>query len=344
MDSDASGLVERAREGDAAAFTRLVEPHRREIQLHCYRILGSVQDAEDALQEAMLSAWQGLGGFEGRSSVRTWLYRVATNRCLDALRSRSRRPPEGPMTIRGVEPPEPSGRSEIFWLQPYPDVLLDEVSDPAPGPEATVESREATSLAFVAALQLLPPRQRAVLILRDVLGYRAREVASMLDGTEESVTSALKRARATLEASLPEPGSRPATPAANSPEEARLVERFVEAFSAGDVESLVSLLTDDARIAMPPMPFEYYGREAARRFFAVTSVGGPRRLSFVHTRANGQPALAAYTPDPTSGVWHSVGILTLTLSGDLIDSIVHFEPGVLASFGLPRTLADAPGT
>src|SRR3954453_2437766 len=243
MDTELTALVERAREGDADAFAALVEPHRRELQVHCYRILGSVQDAEDALQETLLSAWQGFGGFEGRSSVRTWLYRVATNRCLDALRSQGRKPPEVAMTVRGMEPPEPSRHNEVFWLQPYPDVLL-EVTDRAPGPEATVESREATSLAFVAALQLLPPRQRAVLILRDVLGYRAREASSMLDVTEEAVTSALKRARATLADNLGSRREHVAPPPPNSPQEVRLVERFVDALGRGDVDGMVEMLTD----------------------------------------------------------------------------------------------------
>src|SRR4051812_47562008 len=235
MDTELTALVERARDGDADAFAGLVEPHRRELQVHCYRILGSVQDAEDALQETLLSAWQGFGGFEGRASVRTWLYRVATNRCLDALRSQGRKPPEVAMTVRGMEPPEPSRHNEVFWLQPYPDALLDDLTDRAPGPEATVESREATSLAFVAALQLLPARQRAVLILRDVLGYRAREVASMLDVTEESVTSALKRARATISDHLGSRRDHTAPPPPDSPEEARLVQRFVDALGRGDV-------------------------------------------------------------------------------------------------------------
>jgi len=331
-------LIEQARSGDQAAFATLVEPHRRELQVHCYRILGSVQDAEDALQEALLSAWQGFGGFEGRSSVRTWLYKVATNRCLDALRSQGRKPPEVPMTVRGVEPPEPTRLSEVFWLQPYPDVLVDDLTDPAPGPEARVESREATSLAFITALQLLPPRQRAVLVLRDVLGYRAREVAAMLDATEESVTSALKRARATLSQELGHRSSHAPAPALDSPEEARLVERFVDAFTRSDVDALVALLTDDAWISMPPLPFQYQGREACHRFFEVTHAAGGRRMRFVHTRANGQPALATYLWDEPAGLWRSPGILVLTLSGDLVSDITHFQPDVLARFGIPRTL------
>ncbi len=338
MDLDLTELVDRARRGDQDAFATLVEPHRRELQVHCYRILGSVQDAEDALQETLLSAWRGFAGFEGRASVRTWLYRVATNRCLDALRSQGRKPPEAPMTVRGVEPPEPSRVSEIFWLQPYPDVLLDDPTDPAPGPEARMESREATSLAFIAALQLLPPRQRAVLVLRDVLGYRAREVAAMLDSSEESVTSALKRARATLSSELGHRSVHDAAPAVDSPEEVRLVERFVDAFMRSDVDGLVALLTDDAWISMPPLPFQYHGREACHRFFEVTHAAGGRRMQFIHTRANGQPALATYTWDDAAEVWRSRGILVLTLSGDLLSDITHFQPDVLASFGIPRTL------
>jgi RNA polymerase sigma-70 factor (TIGR02960 family) len=340
MDKELNALTERARQGDAEAFAELVEPHRRELQVHCYRILGSVQDAEDALQETLFSAWRGFGGFEARSSVRTWLYRVATNRCLDALRSQDRKPPDVAMTVRGMEPPEPSRHNEVFWLQPYPDVLLDDLVDRSPGPEAIVESREATSLAFIAAVQLLPARQRAVLVLRDVLGYRAREVASMLDVTEESVTSALKRARATLSHNLGSRREHTAPPPPDSPEEARLVERFVDALGRGDVDGMVEMLTDDAWISMPPMPFEYHGRDAARRFFAVAHLAGHRELRSVHTRANGQPAVATYTPDPATGVWHSLGILVLTLSGDQVSDIVHFQPGVLASFGLPRTLSD----
>src|SRR5450432_512583 len=191
-------LLERARAGDRDAFTALVEPHRVELQVHCYRMLGSLQDAEDALQDTLLAAWLGLDGFEGRSSVRTWLYRIATNRCLNLLRSSGRRPVSAaPLPI---PPPEPTQLGEVLWLQPYPDVLLEGLSDQAPGPEARYESREAISLAFVTAVQLLPPKQRAVLLLRDVLGCRASEAAGLLGVTEDAVTNALKRARATMDA------------------------------------------------------------------------------------------------------------------------------------------------
>jgi RNA polymerase sigma-70 factor (TIGR02960 family) len=182
-------LIARARAGDGDAFRQLTDPHRRELQVHCYRILGSVHDAEDALQETLLAAWQGLGGFQERSSLRTWLYRVATNRCLNALRSASRRPAMD-WSIPGVEPLEPTRLGEVVWLEPHPDVLLEGLADNPPGPEARYETSEAISLAFVMALQFLPPRQRAVLILHDVLGFHAGDVADMLDTTVESVTSA----------------------------------------------------------------------------------------------------------------------------------------------------------
>ena len=200
-------LIARARAGDAEAFRQLIDPYRHQLQVHCYRILGSAQDAEDALQETLLAAWQDLGAFEGRASVRTWLYRIATNRSLNALRS-ARRRPRTDWPPPGLDLPAPTRLGEVVWLEPYPDVLLEGLADSAPGPEARYEAREAISLAFVTALQLLPSRQRAVLILRDVLGFHASEVAHILDSSEESVTSALKRARATLQRRLPPSGQR----------------------------------------------------------------------------------------------------------------------------------------
>src|SRR6266516_3305947 len=223
-------LLQRARGGDRDAFTALIEPHRRELQVHCYRMLGSLQDAEDALQETLLAAWVGLDGFEGRASVRTWLYRIATNRCLNMLRSSARRPVTA--ALLPVRPPEPTRLGEVPWLQPFPDVLLEGLSDQAPGPEARYESREAISLAFVTAVQLLPPNQRAVLLLRDVLGYRAAETAKLLGLTEDAVTSALKRARATVEAT-------DSTNRTAEPEDRALVDRFVAAFTSDDVDALL---------------------------------------------------------------------------------------------------------
>jgi len=331
-------LLTRARTGDQEAFRQLVEPYRHHLQLHCYRILGSVHDAEDALQETLLSAWQGLGGFEERASVRTWLYRVATNCCLKALRSRRRSqlvgsPPSMP------DLPEPTRLGGVLWLEPYPDLLLDQLMDTAPGPEARFEAREAVSLAFVTALQLLPPRQRAVLILRDVLGFHAREVAQVLDSTEESVTSALKRARATLQRQLPRSAEREQAPAPGSAAERELVERFTRAFEAKDVPGIVSLLTEDVWLTMPPIPLEYQGHDLADRFLTATATW-LERPRLVATRANGQPAFGIYVRDPQAPVLHAIGLLVLTLAGDQISAITRFDTSTLAYFGLPRTLPD----
>jgi len=222
-------LMARARSGDGEAFRELIGPHRRELMVHCYRILGSTQDAEDALQETMLAAWQGLHGFEDVHPSATWLYRIATNRCLNALRSGSRRPGTG-TPPPAVAPLEPTGLAEVTWLEPLPDDLIEGLADRSPGPETRYETREAISLAFVTALQLLPPRQRAVLILRDVLGFRAREAADMLESTEESVTSALKRARAAMRSRLGPAGQREPPPSPGSPAEQHLVARLSQAF------------------------------------------------------------------------------------------------------------------
>jgi RNA polymerase sigma-70 factor (TIGR02960 family) len=331
-------LIDRAQAGDGEAFRQLTDPYRRELQVHCYRILGSVQDAEDALQETMFAAWQGLRGFERRASIRTWLYQVATNRCLNALRSASRRPQMQPAPE--LDLPAPSRLGEVVWLEPYPDVLLDGVADIAFGPEARYEATEAIGLAFVTALQLLPPRQRAVLILRDVLGFRAAEVADMLLSSEESVTSALKRARATLQRELPRDDHRQGPPPPGSPAERELVARLTAAYDAGDVNSIVALLTEDVRLAMPPVPLEYQGRELAAQFLRAVAFRQGRRYRLVPTRANRQPAFGAYVRDPRAGISHANGLLVFTLSGNRISGITRFDNSVLARFGLPRTLAD----
>ena len=330
-------LIARCRAGDADAFRELVEPFRRELMSHCYRFLGSIHDAEDALQETLLDAWKGLGAFEARSSVRTWLYRVATNRCLKILRSAGRRPrmaSSGESSAR-FELPEPSAHGEVVWLEPYPDVLLEGLGDPAPGPEARYESTQAISLAFVTAVQLLPPRQRAVLILRDVLGYRAADVAEFLDATEESVTSALKRARAAVQQRAPRDAQQPPSP--DSPAERLLVERFTRAFERCDVDGVVALLADDVRLTMPPLPVEYLGREAVTRFQAAVFAQAPR-YRLVATRANGQPAFGVYLLDARTSAWHATGLMVLTLAADRITALTRFDNSILARFGLPRTL------
>ena len=325
----------RARAGDGDAFRQLTEPHRRELQVHCYRMLGSFQDAEDVLQDTLLAAWQGLGGFEGRASIRTWLYRIATNRCLNALRSAGRRPAQA-WGNPAVEPPEPTRLGEVVWLEPYPDALLAGAIDGPPGPEARYEQTEAISLAFVTALQVLPARQRAVLILREVLGYHAGEVAVMLDSTVDSVNSALKRARATLQRRLPLTGERAPAPAPDSPAEQALVAKFVSAYHSGRLDELVDLLTADASMSMPPLPLEYLGRDAVVGFLAA--VGQGRKYDLVPTRANGQLAFGTYVRSPAGGIRHGTGLDVLTLAGDRISAITHFDPSVLASFGLPRSL------
>ena len=324
-------LLSRARAGDAEAFRALTEPHRRELQVHCYRMLGSFQDAEDALQEAMLHAWQGLARFEGRASIRTWLYRIATNGCLNARRSAQRRPAKA-WDIPGVEPPAPTRLGEIVWLEPYPDLLLEgainsPIAGPA-GPEARYEQSESISLAFIKALQVLPPRQLAVLILRDVLGFQAHEVAEMLDASVDAVNSALKRARAGLR--------RPQPLITRSSSEHAIVAKFVSAWESADLDALVALLTDDVFMAMPPMPFEYEGRDTVSRFCASILDAG-RRFDLVPTRANGQPAFGVYLR-AAHGIRHGVGLYVLTMANDRISALFRFESSVLAWFGLPRSL------
>jgi RNA polymerase sigma-70 factor (TIGR02960 family) len=328
-------LIGRARAGDGEAFRALTAPYRRELQVHCYRMLGSLQDAEDVLQDTLLAAWRGLGGFQGRASIRTWLYRIATNRCLNARRSASRRPARE-WDMPGVEPPEPTRLGEVVWLEPYPDALLEGAIDVPLGPEARFEQTEAISLAFVTALQVLPPRQLAVLILRDVLGFHASEVAGMLDSSVESVNSALKRARASLQRRLPPTDEREPAPAPDSTSEQALVAEFVRGYESGDLDALVALLTDDVFISMPPIPLEYQGRDVVARLLA-SIFGSGRRVDLVPTRANGQPAFGAYLRAPT-GIRHGAGLFVLTLTGDRICAFTRFDDGVLPWFGLPRSL------
>jgi len=311
---------------DGDAFRELTEPYRAELRVHCYRMLGSLQDADDALQDTMLAAWQGFDGFEGRASVRTWLYRIATNRCLNARRSAARRRAKE-WDVPGVLPPEPTRLGEVVWLEPFPDVLL-------PGPEASYERTESISLAFVTAVQTLPPRQVAVLLLRDVLGFHAGEVAGMLDTSVDAIKSALKRARAAIQAPAAAPGG--------SPAEEAIVARFVRAWEAADVDALVALLTDDVFMSMPPIPFEYEGRDVVARFCEGIFAAG-RRFRLMPTRANGQPAFGAYLLGP-NGAGRPVGLYVLGLRGDRIAAMSRFEAGVFPSFGLPpMTPAPAGG-
>jgi RNA polymerase sigma-70 factor (ECF subfamily) len=325
-------ILARARAGEDDAFRELTGPYRRELQLHCYRILGSTQDAEDLVQETLLAAWRGLDQFNDQASIRTWLYRIATNRCIDALRAGRRRPQ--PM----IELPQPSRVSEPIWLEPYPDALLDGLADDAPGPHARYEAKEATALAFVAGLQHLPAQQRAVLVLRDVLGFRASEAAEILDTTEAAVNSLLRRSRAALDSRLPAAG-RERAPLPNSPREREVVGRFADAFEVGDIDAVVALLTSDAWLKMPPQPFEYQGAAAIGNFLAdrAASRGAPLRL--VPTRANGQPAFGCYFPSPHTDIARPIGLLVLTLAGSGIAEITWFaDSSVFPHFGLPRSV------
>lgn len=334
-------LLARAQAGDGDAFAQLVGPYRRELQVYCYRLLGSVADAEDALQDTLLSAWQGLAGFEARASLRTWLYRVASSRCLDALRSARRRPPvtEPPLAMRGLDPPEPTRLGELLWLEPYPDALLEGLVDTAPGPETRYETREAVSLAFITALQLLPARQRAAIILRDVLGFHGSEAARILDASEESVTSALKRARATLERHQRSVASRQPAPPPGSPAEQQLVDRLTRAFETADVDGIVALLTEDVWVTMPPLPLEYQGRELAGQFLRATAFRPGWTARLIPTRANGQPAFGFYARNPQTGRFYTVGLQVLTLAGDQISAMTRFDPATLSRFGLPAVLS-----
>jgi RNA polymerase sigma-70 factor (TIGR02960 family) len=303
------------------AFEELVVAHRRELLAHCYRLLGSVTDAEDVLQEALLAAWRGLDGFEGRASARSWLYRIATNRCLNALRDRGRRIPPEPQPP--FQPPEPSRRSHVTWLQPYPDALLEHMADTHPDPEARYTAREAIELAFIAALQRLTPRQAAVLVLCDVLGYPLGQVAPMLDTTPTAIKGLLQRARGALERHRDPAGGAPPPP--GSAQERQVVNRFAEAFAGNDVDTIVSLLTDEAWLAMPPAPHEYHGAAAITSFLRTSAswrAGQGLQMQLRPTRANGQPAFTCHL---VAGVAQRPGgLMVLTLTGDRLRGMTLF--------------------
>lgn len=340
-----------ARMGDQEAFQNLVEPYRREIQLHCYRMLGSYQDAEDLVQVAFLRAWRGLDGFEGRTSFRNWLYRIATNACLNVLARRANTLRVLPEMQGAPATDMPGGArpTEIPWLDPYPDSLLEGIADDTPGPEARYEMREAVQLAFVAAIQLLPARQRAVLLLRDVLGLSAAETAGLLDTTLASANSALQRARATLTQQFPA-GQPAALPSPDDGQRA-LLDRYVRAWEQADVHAFAALLRDDAILSMPPWPHWYRGREAIGRFFVWAwrhrqyNVRESDRLyRLIPTAANRQPALAVYRRMAGETDWHAHGIQVLALQDGAVASIVTFiDPRYFAPFGLPPVLGSSPG-
>jgi RNA polymerase sigma-70 factor (ECF subfamily) len=324
----------------ATATTDELEHYRRELTGYCYRMLGSAFEADDAVQETMLRAWKAAEGFEGRSSLRSWLYRIATNVCLDTLRGEKRR--ALPMDLGPASPPlelhmRPSP-AEDLWVTPIPDArVVPDHGDPA----EIAAVRESVRLAFVTALQHLPPRQRAVLVLRDVLGFRAAEAAEILGCTLDAANNSLKRARATVAGRLPR-GERDRAPLPGSARERAVVARFTDTFERGDVDGIVALLTEDAWLRMPPLPFEYQGRATAGEFLtAISFRHGKRQFRLVPTRANGQPAFGCYLRDPHAPISHAHGLIVLTLAGDQISVITRFlDNSVLPKFGLPRTLPE----
>lgn len=317
----------RAQAGDSDAFRELTDPYRREIQVHCYRLLGSLQDAEDVLQESLLSAWQAIDRFDGRS-LRAWLYRIATNRCLNYLRGVSRRPKAAAVPQAGSPFANATRSDGPWWLEPYPDALI---ADVALGPEARYDARESIALSFVAGLQRLPTQQRVALVLRDVLGFSASEAAEMLASTPASVNSALQRARAGFRPS----GDPVLVPLPRAEHEAAVVDRFVEAFQRGDLAGVVALLSDDARVAMPPEPYEFHGARAIADFYRGQGIWSPD-IKLFRTGANNQPAIAYYLLDPIAHVHRAGGLLVLAVSGHRISAITRFgDRGLLTRFGLP---------
>jgi RNA polymerase sigma-70 factor (ECF subfamily) len=324
-------------------FAGLAEPFRRELKLHCYRMLGSLHEAEDAVQDAYLRAWRSFDRFDGRGSIRAWLYRIATNACLDALANRKsmRRllPDQQAPASAAVQMPEGAPPTELAWLEPYPDSDLEAIADDAPNPEARYSSREAVQLAFVAVIQQLPPRQRAALLLCDVLGWSAGETAHLLGGSIASVNSALQRARETLGKRYPE--GRPAAKSRPSPAQQKLLDRYLRAWEGHDLNGFAALLKEDATFTMPPWLQWYAGREAIRSFFAIAwKVCGGVRL--VPTAANGQPAFAVYARTGAEPPWAAQSIHVLTLEQEMISTLTVFlEPAVFQAFGLPLTLSGA---
>jgi RNA polymerase sigma-70 factor, ECF subfamily len=331
-------LLEAARDGDQRAFGRLVEPHRRELHAHCYRMLGSLHDAEDALQETLLRAWRGLSGFEGRRSLRPWLYKIATNVCLHAIAKRPKRvlPIDygGPADV-DAGPGNPV--VEPIWLEPYPDAELG-LEDGYAAPEARYEQRESVELAFIAALQHLPARQCAVLILREVLGFSAREVAESLDTTAASVNSALQRARKAVEERLPAQSQQTALRALGDERLQSLVERYVEAWESRDVDAMVTVLVEDARFAMPPYPLWFAGRENVVAFISGT---GKLRLRSIPVSASGQPAIGWYLWDSSRESYVPASIEVLAVEGERVKEVTAFaSPELFPRFGLPTELSD----
>jgi RNA polymerase sigma-70 factor, ECF subfamily len=340
VDGHEAGLLQAAKGGDHDALEQLTEPHRRELHAHCYRMVGSFHDAEDLVQETLLRAWRGLDGFDGRASVRHWLYRIATNTCLNflAARASSRRVLPEMLSPPTDQMPDREPASDIAWLEPYPDAALDRIPDRAPGPDERYDMRESMQLAFIAAIQLLPPRQRAALLLHDVVGWSAAESGRLLDSSSAAINSALQRARATLDEQLP--SGPPRVAAIATDEERALLERYVRAWESTDVDGFTALLTEDASLSMPPWAQWYLGRQAIATFFARTGrSGGHAPFRLVPTAANRQPAFAFYSRWQGGREWQFHSIQLLVIRDEAIARMTSFVTATLASiFGLPSVL------
>lgn len=335
----ASTTLERAKDGDNYAFQELIAPYIRELHAHCYRMLGSLTDADDLLQETLIAAWRGLSGYAGRASFRAWLYRIATNRCLNAIRDYRRRVQSVP--VPPFEPPAASRFGDVTWLHPFPSVWAEELAEP--GPEARFERREAVELAFITVLQRLPPRQSAALVLVDAIGFSATEVAVMLDTTPTAIKAALQRARASVARDYVGRSHEPAG-GRGSRQEDDLVRRFAISYVDGDVDGIVSLLTDDAWLAMPPAPHEYHRPNAVAAFLWASAEWRDGRSALVPTGANGQPALAHYLRVGAQS-YPLASIIVLTMSADRVSGITHFldVAGLASHFRLPAALPSADG-
>ena len=325
QESDAA--VAAAQAGDETAFSGLVQRYRPELQVHCYRMVGSYEEAEDLMQETFLRAWRKRTGFRGRSTFRAWLYRIATNACLDALAKRPRRP---------------TAESEVPWLQPYPDSLLEQVPTTDEGPDAAVVSKETIELAFLVAIQHLSPKQRAVFVLRDVLGWSAKDTASALETSVPSVNSALQRGRATLKRRLPVRRADWAPEPAPTPAESALVERYIDAAERLDMDALKALLAENARFSMPPEAGVWTGRDTIVDAWVEGGLGNEEYsdFRFVATRANMQPAIANYLRRPGDSEYRALALDMLRVEDRLIAEIVAFHADVFPALGLPPTLQD----
>jgi RNA polymerase sigma-70 factor (ECF subfamily) len=333
---DGADIAADVRSGDEAAFAALTEPYRRQLHLHCYRMLGSFVEAEDLVQETLLRAWSGRAGFEGRSMVRTWLYRIATNACLDLIESRSRR-------LWSLQSSNAAESNTVDWLQPYPDRLLDQIAAGDSGPDALVIARETVELAYLAAIQYLPPRQRAILILRDALGWSAKETANLIDESVASVNSALHRARSSMRKRMPNRRLEWSAAATPTTAERKLLERYMDATDRADVAGLTALLREEVRLTMPPYPTWFQGRAEVGTAFALsTDPSSPTylgQLRTVATAANRQPAVAAYVRRPADSEYRALGVDVLRMEGDLVVEVTRFvNPDLFAAFGLPPRL------